>query len=309
MVWLSVVVPVYNEEGNIKKLDEKIKSVLNSLSCEYEIIYVDDGSCDNSYSFLKEIKDENTKIIKFSKNFGQTCAIQAGINYSSGDIVITMDSDLQNAPEDIPNLLEKYNEGYDLVSGWRKTRKDGFLKTIPSKIANFIISRVTKTGLHDTGCTLKVYNGKILSKLTLFAGHHRFIPAIFSQSTNKIAEVEVNHYPRIYGKSNYNIFRTLRVIIDLIAVSYWKKYKNCPMYFWGILSGISGLISLMSLLLFVLSIYKTAALFLNIIFALSFCLFLCFGFLFFGIGLLFENSIKISMMQDKEQNYMVEEIL
>lgn len=307
--YLSIIIPVYNEEENIKTLHEKIKNAVENISEQYEIIYVDDGSKDNSYNELKSIKDDHTKIIKFRKNFGQTAALQAGINNSEGKIIIAMDADLQNSPDDIPKLLEKYNEGYDLVSGWRKNRLDNCIRTIPSKIANYIISKVTKTGLHDTGCTLKAYNGDILRKINLFADHHRFIPAIFAEYSDKITEIEVSHYPRVHGKSKYNIFRTFRVILDLIAISYWKKYKNKPVYFWGTLSLISVFIAILALVLLIIDlIIKSCTLF-CILWTILFCLFICNSVLLFAVGLILENSVRIILNQNKNAYYMVEEVL
>lgn len=308
-IYLSIIIPLYNEETNIKLLHEKIKNTVKNISEPYEIIYVDDGSKDNSYNELKSVKDDNTKIIKFSKNFGQTVALQAGINYSNGKIIIAMDADLQNSPDDIPKLLEKYNQGYDLVSGWRRKRLDNCLKTIPSKIANFIIAKMTKTNLHDTGCTLKAYNGDILRKINLFADHHRFIPAIFAEYSNKITEIEISHYPRLHGKSKYNIFRTLRVILDLISISYWKNYRNKPVYFWGSLSFISGFIAILALGLLLFCLITKLYTSIIVLFAVLFCLFACNSILLFATGLIFENLVRINLNQNKDLFYMVEEVL
>lgn len=307
--YLSIIIPVYNEEDNIKILHEKVKNAVEKITEQYEIIYVDDGSKDNSYKELKAIKDDRTKIIKFSKNYGQTLALQAGINHSSGKIIVAMDADLQNSPEDISKLLEKYNQGYDLVSGWRKNRLDNCIRTIPSKIANYTISKVTKTGLHDTGCTLKAYNGDILRKINLFADHHRFIPAIFAEYSDKITEIEVSHYPRLHGKSKYNIFRTFRVILDLIAISYWKNYRNKPVYFWGALSFISAFVAILTLVLFITGLMTNTCTSLTILFAILSCLFTCNSILLFAVGLLFEKLIRLNLTQNKELFYTVEEIL
>ncbi len=307
--YLSVIIPVYNEEENIKILHEKIKNAVEKISESYEIIYVDDGSKDNSFSELKLIKDENTKIIKFSRNFGQTAALSAGINNSNGKIIIAMDADLQNSPDDISKLLDKYNQGYDLVSGWRKNRFDNCIRTVPSKIANYVISKITKTGLHDTGCTLKAYNGDILRKINLFADHHRFIPAIFAEYSNKITELEVSHYPRLHGKSKYNIFRTFRVILDLIAISYWKNYKNKPIYFWGSLSLILFGFTILALILLIVALISKLSLSLCILLTILFCLFICNTILLFAVGLIFENIIRLNLNQNKDAYYVVEEIL
>ena len=296
---LSIIIPVYNEEGNLNNLNEKIKTVLNKMNNQYEIIYVDDCSTDNSFHILKSFKSDNIKIIKFAKNFGQTAAMQAGINHSTGDIIITLDADLQNNPENIPDLIKKYDEGYNLVSGWRKKRQDNILRTIPSKIANFLITKITNTNLHDSGCTLKAYNGEILRKINLFPDHHRFIPAIFAEYSNKITEIEVEHNPRISGKSKYNILRVYRVILDLIAIAYWKKYKHKPIYFWGGLSVISILLSLLAL------IFSVS----NIIYSILFLIFFTNSILLFGIGLIFESLLRYNLEQNKAQIYSIETIL
>lgn len=304
---VSIVIPIYNEEENVKLLHEQIITVVNENNINYELIYVDDGSTDGSFDVLKTIKNENTKIIKFRRNYGQTAALQAGITNSIGDIVITMDADLQNNPSDIPKILSKYNQGYDLVSGWRKKRHDSSIRTIPSKIANFLIAKISKTGLHDSGCTLKAYNGNIIRKINLFADHHRFIPSIFMEYSNKITEIEVEHQPRMYGKSKYNIFRVFRVIIDIIAISYWKKYRNKPMYFWGMLSLFIFTISLICFAGLLINSFMNFNLFL--FFAGLHCLFLCCSIIIFAIGLLFENSLRISLKIDNTQNYSIEAIL
>lgn len=306
---ISLVIPVYNEEENIKILHEKISTALRGNNIDYEVIYVDDGSNDNSYNLLKEIKDENTKIIKFRRNFGQTASMQAGINNSKGDIIITLDADLQNDPNDIPKLIEKYKEGYDLVSGWRKNRHDNITRTFPSKIANFLISNITKTGLHDTGCTLKAYNGDILRRINLFGDHHRFIPAIFMEYSDKITEVEVEHHPRIYGKSKYNIFRIFRIINDLAAIAYWKNYKNKPMYFWGNLSAIMFILAIISIVIWFLYLISNIITVFNIILPLLAIILIMSGTITFAIGLIFEAILRNDLRQDKEQNYQIESII
>jgi glycosyltransferase involved in cell wall biosynthesis len=306
---VSIVIPVFNEKENLNLLHKRITDVMNKMSHKYEIIYIDDGSSDESFEVLKSLKDENTKLIKFCKNFGQTAAIYAGINNSCGDIIITMDADLQNDPADIPNLIETYNKGYDLVSGWRKKRQDNIFKTFPSKIANYLISKITRTGLNDSGCTLKAYNGEILRKINLFADHHRFIPSLFLKYTNKIAEIEVKHHPRLHGKSKYNILRVFRVIIDLIAICYWKKYNNKPMYFWGGLALIFLTISFIAMILLLIGVFKPLPLYLNITYTATFCIFFCQSIILFAIGLLFENMVQISLTQKKDRYYSIEKIL
>jgi glycosyltransferase involved in cell wall biosynthesis len=249
---LSIVIPVYNEEENIPKLYEELKAVLEKLPYDYEIIFVDDGSTDRSYEILKEIsqKDKRVKVIRFRRNYGQTAAMYAGFQHAEGDVIITMDGDLQNDPRDIPKLLEKIEEGYDIVSGWRKNRKDNFLtRTLPSKVANWLISKVTGVELHDYGCTLKAYRKEVAKNYRLYGDMHRFLPAVAKSFGAKITEVVVNHRPRLYGKSKYGIGRTIRVMLDILLVKFLNDYLNKPLYAFG------GLGLLMMFLGFIIMLY------------------------------------------------------
>ena len=235
---ISVVIPVYNEEDNVRPLYDKLKKVLESLETEYEIIFVNDGSTDKTQERLEEIckNDKRVKVIEFLRNFGQTPAMVAGIDHADADVIITMDGDLQNDPEDIPNLLEKLSEGYDVVSGWRKERKDSITRVIPSKIANWLIGKITGVKIHDYGCTLKAYRSFALKNVNLYGELHRFIPAILSTiiPPTKIAEIPVKHHPRIYGKSKYGFSRTLKVLVDLVLVWFLKKFMQKPIHLFGI---------------------------------------------------------------------------
>ncbi len=233
---ISVVIPAYNEEESIPILYEKLKKVLDSLNEDYEIIFVDDGSTDGTLKVLKEIsgKDKKVKVIRFRRNYGQTAAMYAGFEHAKGDVIITMDADLQNDPEDIPRLLEKMKEGYDIVSGWRKDRKDPFLsRKLPSMIANKIISAVTGVKLHDYGCTLKAYKADIAKRYRLYGDMHRFLPALAKRFGAKITEIPVKHHPRLYGKSKYGIGRTIRVILDIFLVKFLNEYITKPLYVFG----------------------------------------------------------------------------
>ena len=233
---ISIVIPVYNEEENIEKLYEELKEVLENLKLDYEIIFVNDGSTDRTPQILDELakRDPKVKVVHFRKNYGQTAAMYAGFQYAEGDVVITMDGDLQNDPHDIPKLLEKIEEGYDIVSGWRKNRQDPFLSRIlPSKIANWIISKVTGVHLHDYGCTLKAYRKEVAKNFRLYGDMHRFLPAVAKSFGAKITEVVVNHRPRLYGKSKYGIGRTIRVILDIFLVKFLNDYLNKPLYVFG----------------------------------------------------------------------------
>lgn len=247
---LSIVIPVYDEEESLPELYRSLKEALVALGARYEIIFVDDGSSDSSLLILEDIQaaDDKVVVISFRKNFGQTAAMAAGFDYAKGDIIITMDADLQNDPADIPKLLEKINE-YDVVSGWRKERKDPFLsRRLPSVIANWLISVVTGVYLHDYGCTLKAYRADVVKNIRLYGDMHRFIPAIASWVGAEITEVETRHNPRRFGTSKYGISRTLRVVLDLITVKFLQSFSTRPIHAFGLaglaLGGAGVLISL-----------------------------------------------------------------
>ncbi len=236
MIQLSVVVPVYNEDGSLRKLYEKIKEVCDNLKRDYEIIFIDDGSGDKSFEILKEIaaKDILVKIIKFRRNFGQTAALSAGFDAAQGEIIIPMDADLQNDPADIPRLLEKLDEGYDVVSGWRKNRQDKFVsRKIPSWMANSLIAFITRVKIHDYGCTLKAYRNEVLKDIKIYGEMHRFIPAYAAWRGAKVTEIIVAHHPRQFGKTKYGISRTLKVVLDLLVVKFVIDYSTKSIYFFG----------------------------------------------------------------------------
>ena len=244
---ISIVVPVYNEQDNVEAVYTGIRAALMSIGCSFEVIMVDDGSTDGSYRLLTAIASEDTslKVIRFRRNFGQTAAMAAGFDYAKGDIIIPMDGDLQNDPSDIPRLIEKINEGYDVVSGWRSDRKDTFItRKIPSIMANALISRMTGVHLHDYGCTLKAYRREVLDGINLYGEMHRFVPALASQFGAKVAELPVNHRPRLHGVSKYGISRTLRVILDLMTVKFLISYSTKPIQLfgkWGVYTILAGL--------------------------------------------------------------------
>ncbi|HOI16392.1 MAG TPA: glycosyltransferase family 2 protein [Geobacteraceae bacterium] len=233
---LSIVVPVYNEEENIYGIHREVSAALDGTGIDFELILVDDGSTDGSFRNLREIAaaDDRVKVIRFRRNFGQTAAMAAGFDAASGRVVIPMDGDLQNDPADIPRLLSKINEGYDVVSGWRRDRKDAFLNRIlPSILANRFISGMTGIRLHDYGCTLKAYRREVLDGINLYGEMHRFVPALVSQVGARVTELAVNHRPRLHGKSKYGIFRTLRVILDLLTVKFLLNYSTRPIQLFG----------------------------------------------------------------------------
>jgi glycosyltransferase involved in cell wall biosynthesis len=235
-VSLSIVIPVYNEVESLPILHRKLHEALDSYPDPWEVIFVDDGSADGSLALLNEFAASdraNTTVIAFRRNYGQTAAMAAGFEHARGDVVIPMDADLQNDPADIPMLVAKMAEGYDVVSGWRKSRKDDIIRKIPSRIANGIISKQTGVFLHDYGCTLKAYKREIIQSFHLYGEMHRFIPAYARAAGAKIVEVPVQHHPRQYGKAKYGIGRTLKVILDLYTVKLLNQFTTKPMYLFG----------------------------------------------------------------------------
>lgn len=244
---VSVFIPVYNEEDSLNILQGKIDSVFEGKDIKYEVIYVDDGSSDGSYEILKSIATEKdyVKVVKFRRNHGQTAAMSAGIDAASGKVLIPMDSDLQNDPVDIPRLLEKINEGYDVVSGWRKNRQDTFIdRKLPSMIANKIISWISGVELHDYGCSLKAYRAEVLKDVRLYGELHRFIPICASWAGAKVTELAVTHHERQFGQSKYGINRTFKVILDIILLKFLSDFITKPIYFFGGISMASFALSI-----------------------------------------------------------------
>ncbi len=236
---ISIVIPVFNEEDNIRPLYEELKKVLNNTK-SYEIIFVDDGSTDRTFEILKRIrkKDNNLKVIKLRKNFGQTAAISAGIDYSKGKILVFMDGDMQNDPRDIPKLIKEIKQGSDVVSGWRHDRKDSVSKRLFSKISNSLAKNITGVPIHDFGCTLKAYRREAIEELKLYGEMHRYIPALLAWDGFTITEVKVNHRKRKHGETKYSTSRLLNGFLDLINIKFLIKYSNKPMYFFGIIGMI-----------------------------------------------------------------------
>lgn len=235
---VSVVVPIYNEVESLPHLLNAITGTLTQSNLSYEIICVDDGSKDGSQELLRELsktKEYHLRAVLLRRNYGQTPAMSAGFNYARGNVVITMDGDLQNDPADIPLLVDKLNEGYDLVSGWRKNRQDAALKRLlPSKIANWLIARVTGVKLHDYGCSLKAYRAELVADLNLYGELHRFLPALAFIEGARITEIAVRHHKRQYGKSKYGLDRTFRVLMDLLTIFFLKKFLTRPMHVFGL---------------------------------------------------------------------------
>ena len=245
---ISLIIPVYNEEESLPRLFESIDAACADL--DMEVILVDDGSSDTSYEKLKKKAetDPRYKIIKFAVNSGQTAAIQAGIDFAGGDILVFLDSDLQNDPADIPKLLAKLEEGYDVVSGWRKDRKDNPVKrNLPSRVANEVISRISGVRLHDYGCTLKAYRNDVIKDVRLYGEMHRFIPIYATWQGAKVAEMPVTHHARQYGASKYGLERVFKVILDIMVVKFLSRYLTKPIYVFGGFGLVAFLIAFVSL--------------------------------------------------------------
>ena len=240
---VSIVVPFYNEEGNVEEMHRRLKAVLEQTGRTCEIIYVDDGSRDRTYEMLRAIyqRDPAVRVIKLRRNFGQTAGLQAGFDHVRGDIIISMDGDLQHAPEEIPQFLAKIDEGYDIVSGWRVDRKDNALfRKFPSKVANRIMGRLVKVKIHDFGTTYKAYRREVISSIRLFGELHRFIPALISREGFKITEIPISNINRLKGKSNYGISRVKRVFFDLITVKFMVSFIDRPLQIFGLLGMVFG---------------------------------------------------------------------
>ena len=245
---LSLFLPVYNEEENLPRLNERIFQTMGRLGHSFEVIYVDDGSADRSLELLKEFaaRDRRVRVIAFRRNYGQTAAMAAGINAARGDILIPMDADMQNDPADIEWLLAKLDEGYDVVSGWRKDRKDALLtRTLPSKLANGLISKISGVELHDYGCSLKAYRRDVLKDVQLYGEMHRFIPIYASWAGARVTELPVKHYPRIAGKSKYGLSRTIKVVFDLMTIKFMASYQTKPIYVFGSFGMLAFAISIL----------------------------------------------------------------
>ena len=232
---ISVIIPIYNEAGNIKTLHEQLTGVLPDMNCPYEIVLTNDGSTDGTAEQLDALarKDRMVKVVHLKRNYGQTAAMMAAIQYSTGDVIVPMDGDLQNDPADIPNLIDKLNEGYDVVSGWRVDRKEGLNRRLPSRLANKLISRVSGVQLHDYGCTLKAYRRQVLENVRLYGEMHRFIPIYAAWEGARVTEVPVTHHPRQHGASKYGIGRTPRVLLDLLVIRFLAKSLDRPIQFFG----------------------------------------------------------------------------
>ena len=308
---ISIVVPLLNEQDNIGPLYEQITGALSG-KYKYEIIFIDDGSSDNSLDVLSSIQKEDAgvRIICFRRNFGQTAALSAGFNHARGKIIVAIDADLQNDPADIPKMVEKLDEGYDVVSGWRRKRHDNALtRLLPSKIANWLISRITGVKLHDYGCTLKVYRREVLAEIKLYGEMHRFIPALASWTGATIAEMVVNHRPRTAGSTKYGLARTWKVILDLITVKFLLSFSTKPIQLfggWGLISFLLG--NLSGLAVISMKVFKKTDMTGNPLLYLT-ILFLVISAQFILMGLLAELLVRTYHESQNRPTYVVREIL
>jgi glycosyltransferase involved in cell wall biosynthesis len=309
---LSVVIPIYNEKESIAKLYKKLDKTLSGMNLEYEVLLIDDGSTDGTLDELVKIHNKNKsyKIISFRKNFGQTSAISAGFDFTSGKIVITLDADLQNDPSDIPILLKKLNKGYDIVSGWRVNRKDrAVTRKFPSMVANRLISKLTGVHLHDYGCTLKAYRREVIENIDLYGEMHRYIPAIASWMGVRVAEVPVRHHSRKYGKSKYGFSRTIKVILDIITVKFLLSYSQRPIQIFGLLGLSSSAVGfIMTVYLIIMRIFFNQSLSERPLFILSiFMIFI--GIQLITMGLLAEVLMRVHHEVQNRPTYVIKEMI
>jgi glycosyltransferase involved in cell wall biosynthesis len=309
---VSVVVLIYNEVDSVDPLHRELMGVMEGLGRPFEIVYIDDGSRDGSTERLGQLasRDARVRVVSFRRNFGQTAAVQAGIDNTRGDILVFLDGDMQNDPHDIPHLLAKIDEGYDVVSGWRRDRRDDATRVVPSQIANWLISRVTGVHLSDFGCTLKAYRREVIEDVKLYGEMHRFIPVFASMVGARITELPVNHRPRTYGTSKYSLSRTSRVMLDLITVKLLGSYSTKPMYFFGFAA--FGLWALALVLAAIVIIQKLLPPYVyahnNPLLLLSVVLFIV-GVQFILMGLLAELSIRTYHESQSKPTYVVREII
>jgi glycosyltransferase involved in cell wall biosynthesis len=301
-VEISVVVPVFDEEANLRLLHAEIAAVMGSLGRSWELVLVDDRSRDRSFEVMLELRreDSHVRIVRFRARSGQTAAMAAGFDHSRGAIVVTLDGDLQNDPADIPRLVAELEWGYDIVAGWRRARHDGFvLRRLPSKIANRLIMWVTGVSIHDTGCTLKAFRRELVEQLPIYAEQHRFLPAMSAGSGARVSEVVVNHRPRRFGRSKYGLGRATRVLLDLLSIKMISSFSQRPLQYFGLLS----LPFLILLLLFVASaLANWGSISFNnswgVVMLVVFTLFFMLCLFFLMLGLLAELAVKASRMHD-----------
>jgi glycosyltransferase involved in cell wall biosynthesis len=309
---LSIIIPAYNEEDNIEPVYRELKSVLSETGYPYEILFIDDGSTDQTFQKMKsiQIKDDSVRIIKFRKNFGQSAALQAGFDFATGTIIITMDSDLQNDPHDIPSLITKMEqEDFDVVCGWRYNRQDSAFKKLFSKMANSLRKFLTKETIHDSGCTLRSYKKECVEDLELYGELHRYIPAVLQWKGYRVGELKVNHRERTHGLSKYTWKRLTKGFLDLIVIAFWQKYSVRPMHIFGGFGFILAIVGFfISLYLILERLFFNMGLTERPLFLVGFFL-LVVGIQFIALGILADILLKIYHGQNEWKPYRVDEIL
>ncbi len=297
---LSIIIPVFNEEGSLGELYLQINRSIKKYN-DYEIVFIDDGSSDKSKKIIQKIidKDPKVKLISFFRNFGKSAALSEGFRYASGDVIITMDADLQDDPNEIPALINKLNEGYDLVSGWKKKRFDPWTKTLPSKIFNFVTRLLTRVKIHDFNCGLKAYRSSVVKSIEVFGGRHRYIPALAGQKNFAVTEIEVNHRPRIHGTTKYGGSRMFHGFFDLLTILFLNKYTQQPLHFFGAIGIITFLIGFfIQMIVLYYKFILLESFSKHIALLLLGIVFIIIGIQFFSIGLLGEIMARYS--QGKE---------
>jgi glycosyltransferase involved in cell wall biosynthesis len=308
---LSIVIPTYNEEKNVALLHDEISKALRDMAVSYSVVFVDDGSSDGTFQVLKEIRgrDNRVRVVKFKKNFGQSAAMAAGFEHAKGDVVVTMDADMQNDPADIPLLLTELNKGFDVVCGWRSKRKDSISKKLFSRFANSMRRRLTGATIHDSGCSLRAYRRDCLKDLELYGEMHRYIPAMLSWKGYKISEVRTNHRPRAHGKTKYGYQRLIKGFLDLILILFWQKYSMRPIHLLGgsgILLAAIGVI--LGIYLGVDRLAFGAPLTERPLFLLA-ILMIVVGVQFLVFGVLADIMVRIYYGQGGRKHYTIEEVL
>lgn len=305
---LSIIVPVYNEEPNLRQFLASLLAVLENLRTDFEIVFVNDGSTDGSAGLLDELADQSPriKVVHFRRNFGQTAAMMAGLDFSTGEVIVPIDADLQNDPADIPRLLERLDEGFDLVSGWRKDRKDAKLtRNFPSWLANKLISRISGVHLNDYGCTLKAYRRSIIDEVRLYGEMHRFLPIYASWAGARTTEIAVKHNPRSGGESKYGLERVIKVPLDLIVVKFLSEYAQKPIYVFGGFGLVSHLLALITFAVMVYYKFWGGKSFIATPLPLLAVLLVLMGFMSMLLGLVAELSVRTYHESQNKRTYSV----
>ena len=305
---ISIVIPLFDEEANIEKLYGQLKTVLQDLNKEYELIFIDDGSTDNSFSILQDFhqKDKTVKVVQFRRNFGKSAALSVGFKYAKGKIIVTMDADLQDDPREIANFIKKLDEGYDIVSGWRFERKDSFSKTLPSKLFNYLTSLLTGIKIHDFNCGFKVYKKEVIENINIYGELHRYIPVLAHWRGYKVGEIKVRHYPRGGGSSKYGIGRLFRGFTDLLTVLFLTRYARRPLHLFGAVGvlffSIGVIVNLYLLLLKLLGygIGERPLLFLGVLLTVI-------GFQIISTGLI--GEMIVAMRSKSDEDYVIRTVL